>query len=102
MIDMIIKLLQLKLNFTMKIKVLLLFVITLSLFSACTPVVVEKVKNDKAIELDTIKQVEGPRPTSCVMFSDIEDGEDVKGNFAIYKSFLNHRYTLISFQIQKF
>lgn len=75
----------------MKIKLLLTYFIFLVLLSACSTKVVEPVKKVEPKNQNTVKIVEGPRATPCTMFSDLRDGEDVKGNYAIYKSFLKNK-----------
>ncbi len=54
---------------------------------SCSPKVVEKVApEEKKVEKKVVD--EGPRPTPCKMFKDLEDAEDVKGMFFIFHNFL--------------
>ncbi|HHB52592.1 MAG TPA: hypothetical protein ENK75_06075, partial [Saprospiraceae bacterium] len=71
------------------IKIFLMFfpVFVLSFFS-CSPKVQEQVKVENKVKKDTVVVKKGPRPTPCTMFSDLVDGEDIKGEFVVYRNFL--------------
>ncbi len=58
------------------------------IFFSCSPKVREQVKEEKPVEIDTQVVDKGPRPTPCTMFSDLVDGEDIRGEFVIYHNFL--------------
>jgi len=57
---------------------------------ACSPKVEKKMTGTAEVKRDTVKKEvkTGPRPTPCTMFSDLDNGEDIKGEFVIYKNFL--------------
>ena len=62
------------------------------LFSACSPKV-EKTITDVEKKQDAVKETvkSGPRATPCTMFSDLPNGEDIKGEFVIYRNFLKSK-----------
>lgn len=66
----------------------LFFTIVLTtLFYSCSPKVVEKKIETPKEEVKKVVD-EGPRPTPCTMFKDLDDGEDVKGMFVVYRNFM--------------
>ena len=58
-----------------------------SLFS-CSPKLKVQENKQNEIKKDTVVVKKGPRPTPCTMFSDLIDGEDIKGEYVIYRNFL--------------
>jgi len=68
-------------------KLLLLASILGFMFFSCSPKVVEKTVETPKKEVEKVVD-EGPRPTPCKMFKDLEDGEDVKGMFVVYRNFM--------------
>ncbi len=64
------------------------FSIIFILIYSCSPKVQEQVEDNNKVKADTQIVKKGPRPTPCTMFSDLVDGEDIKGEFVVYRNFL--------------